>query len=193
MLDRYFEKYIPSGYTLQKNGTRLSGFLPHMAPLAVLQEIFAPLRQKTVYRLQKDLGLSIPSDLMALYEHCNGFSFYHGAITVLGSTYEQDFDIHKRLPYPILNSNLPIRRPQGSPKNILYIGSYGMDASMVAYVLDTGNIIRVDQHEYNVCAQWPSLSIWIEAEVPRIDEIAERSKPFEMLGPKHLPWGKYDE
>jgi hypothetical protein len=90
-----------------------------------------------------------------------------------------------------LNSNTQIRRPENSPSNVLYIGSYGMDASLVGYILDTGNIVRVNRHVYTVCAQWPTLSSWIELEVPRIDQISERYKPFDLLGPEHLPWGSY--
>jgi len=193
VLDRYFDKQIAAGYTMQKNGTRLSGFLPHLAPLAVLHAIYAPLSQKTISRLQKDLAMSIPTDLKTLYEHCNGFGFYYAAITVFGSVYGQDYDINKRLPFSILNDNNPIRRPMGSPSNVLYMGSYGMDASLVGYVLDTGNIIRVTRYDYKICALWSSLSDWIEAEIPRIDEIAEQHKPFKMLGPEHLPWGTYGE
>ncbi|MBP6311240.1 MAG: hypothetical protein KA408_03155 [Flavobacteriales bacterium] len=141
--------------------------------------------------MEKQLGKAIPKELGSLYHQFNGISFYHSAINLFGSTTGIKYDDDNRYPFPLVNGNHPLKTPPETTSEILYIGTCGMDASLIYHNAVDGTVHRTSRKKLLPLASWGSIDQWIEMEIKRLDAIAERSQPFEMIGPDHLPMGKY--
>lgn len=185
-----FEKYKSGGHVTQRNGTQLAGHLPHLAPKAYLHELPLPATTRAIRRMEKELKKELPEDLIALYKGFNGFSVFHGGLNLFGSTHGNRFSIDERLPFPLVGGNHSLKVPPETTQDILYIGTFGMDASLAYVDLNDGTVHRTTRSELKKLASWDSIADWILIEVLRLDKIVEDIRPFEMLGEEYLPWGQ---
>jgi len=164
-----FERRKGIGHISQKNGTQLAGHLPNIAPKAYLHELYAGVTNKMINKLESDLNKKIPPELKSIYYEFNGFSFFHAGINLFGTVVGQQFNLDERLPYSLVNGNLPIKTPPQTTEEILYIGTYGLDSSLVYIDTTTGNVHRTKRNRLDKLASWDSVSHWICVELPRLD------------------------
>lgn len=164
-----FDRRKGIGHIIQKNGTQLSGHLPNIAPKAYLHALYTGIGDRTIRKLESDLDRKIPSELKLLYSQNNGFNFFHGGINLFGSSYGQTFSMDERLPFSLVNGNFPLKTPPETTKKILYIGTYGLDSSLVYVDTSTGKVHRTKRDRLNKLASWQSISHWICLELARLD------------------------
>ncbi len=183
-----FERRRRTGYQLQKNGTQLAGHLPWIAPKAYLHELPSGIKEKAIKRMQLELGRDLPLEIKDLYLQFNGFSMFHGAINLFGSVYDQEFSIDQRLPFSLLNGNYALKVPPETTSNILYIGSYGIDSSLVYHDALTGNVHRTGRLRLEELASWKSISDWICVELPRLEVFYSPDGSFSKPRDGQLPF-----
>jgi len=154
-----------------------------------MHELPHPIGKRYIRRIEKELSKKLPTDLIELYGAFNGFSLFHGGLNLFGSTYGNTFSIDERLPYPIVGGNHPMKCPMETTSDMLYIGTFGMDASLVFVDLNDGTVHRTGRTELKKLASWESIADWIVIEIQRLERIALEMEPFEPLRDEYLPWG----
>ncbi|HWB93839.1 MAG TPA: SMI1/KNR4 family protein [Puia sp.] len=166
---RILKSYSYLGEMKADNGTLLIGKAPHIAPLAWLHRIFAPLTNAQIDGLGIKLGMNIPSSYRNFLKHSNGLGVFntnlclYGLRTINNRTIEASYQ-----PFDILDVNV-LERPMNSKNSFLYIGSYSWDLSRLYIDADTNKVyLSSSRDNATPKYEWINFDTMLETEIKRI-------------------------
>src|SRR5689334_23252426 len=109
------------GHERSANGAEMIGRAPHVAPLAWLHYVYAPLSPVDLASLEQALGRELPAPLRGLYSICNGLNLFSGSINVMGLQPPMTRDPAIQLPFSIVTPNR-LERPRAAPPEAVFFG-----------------------------------------------------------------------
>jgi hypothetical protein len=162
------ERYDPLGSVEGENGAYQTGHVPHVAPYAYLCSRYAGLDDSGVRQAENEAERYIPEPYKELLRHMNGARILgvslHGGIG--GSVDRSGVGIGQ--PISIWYQNA-VERPDYIPGGHLGIGAINGEWSSQGhlYLTSTGEVELYNAKFDMVGARWPSLSDFLEVEIPR--------------------------
>lgn len=151
------------------NGTILVCHVPHVAPEAWLHEIYSPLTEEDILKLEKELQKSLPTDLKQFYTFANGINIFSDSLSIWGqrNSYEREGEAIF-LPYDMVSLNE--ENNWYCPKGWIYFGSYSWDGSQMVFDLtsDKKKILRVKNGSTEILNEWSTFSEWLSSEINRL-------------------------
>jgi hypothetical protein len=167
--------------------------VPSVAPEAYLNIVYKPVAPEIRAELEK--GLQFPNSLAEFYQHWNGARLFVGALSIYGCLPRNYLlyraDRFKVLPFNLREINHEFLS-QTSHKNLICIGSYSYDRSIVCMNRKSQSIACYVGKQFAEERQtWPSLDQWLSDEITRLsfffDECGNRLVPEEHLLPGPNP------
>lgn len=160
--------YQTLGIMETKNGTKLVGKAPHIAPQAWLHSIFPPLQEGQIREMEKKVGLPFPEEYCTFLSLANGLNVFNGTLSLFGqrSTFERNAEENSQQPFDIIIPNTLERPPH--TEDYIIIGSYDWDGSLLAVHSKQGDIIMCERYTGEVLHRWDSFAAMLCNEVPRI-------------------------
>lgn len=157
------------GKKITGNGTILICHVPHVAPEAWLHEIYPPLTEENILKVEKALQKSFPTELKQFYTLANGINIFSDSLSIWGQrdSYERERE-NASLPYDIVFLNE--ENNCYCPKDWIYFGSYSLDGSQMVVNLSSNKntIFRVKNGSTEILNEWPSFSEWLSSEINRL-------------------------
>jgi hypothetical protein len=148
------------GYELLSDGTRLYGRVPHVAPLAWLHNVYAPLSQGGIERLERELAGPIPEVYRSWLRLANGFSAFSGYLEFDGLRTDYSRRIGVWQPFSLALPNTRQRLPD-APVEAFFIGSI-LDAECFLYLMPSSGAVQAcGRRSATPLGSWESLSIFI--------------------------------
>jgi SMI1 / KNR4 family (SUKH-1) len=168
-IKEYIKKYEHLGIEVLNNGTTLVGKAPHVAEMAWSHELFSPLSNEDILKIENEIKTKIPESYKKfLLEKGNGirlfvttFSLY-GLRKELGRTFEAAAQ-----PFSIITPNT-IEKPKNAKENHFFIGGYGYDASKLYIDTLTGKVHYSKRRDATSLFEWNSFEEMLLSEVKRI-------------------------
>ena len=74
---QFLQTYERLGSRALQDGTLLIARAPHIAPEAWLHQVFGPLAEDRIQRMEEQLDRSLPTDYRRMLYTCNGLSEFH--------------------------------------------------------------------------------------------------------------------
>jgi hypothetical protein len=169
---RSVERFRPLGYRETQHGVRLFGPAPHIARQAWFHAIPPGLSASAVAELSRGVDVEFPDEYRRFLEQINGAHLFSGELalygarpTAAGRSVDSAF-----LPFDLTEANLE-DKPNKLRRELLVIGSYKYDGSIVALDIVKRAVERWDgngEHRHNV---WPSFGLFISTEMIRLDAL----------------------
>ena len=169
------------GYRRLENGTELFGHVPHVAPEAWLHELFAPLVDDELAKLELSLGRPLPDDYAEWLRLCNGGHFFSMALSFDGLRRTNSRDPEAREPFALETPNL-YERPDDAPEDALFFGFYRADGSHL-YLGGDGKVYRCARDSAKPLNDWDDFAAAVISELERLRDL------FDQEGrPKDPDW-----
>jgi hypothetical protein len=165
------DSYKHLGERVLSNGTRLVGRAPHIAPEAWLHEVYRPLSDQEVCRVETELGRTMPPEFSSFLQRCNGLGLFSGSLSIYGlrSSYERTGDAVWQ-PFDISTPNVD-ERPRGSKTSFLFVGGYSDDGSQLYIDGADLKVYRCKQRTTKPINQWPNFAAMMQGEVQRFSTL----------------------
>lgn len=151
-----------------KNGARLIGHVPHVAPEAYLFELFEGLGPRKLKQLEAHAGRKLPKALEGFFGEYNGMHLFAASLSLYGlrESYVRRGDA-ARQPFDIEDANR-LERPQGTPDDVVFFGFYDWDGSQLAMSLGSPRVHRIKQDSVKVLTEWPTFDAMLSSEINRL-------------------------
>jgi SMI1 / KNR4 family (SUKH-1) len=179
------------GYRETKQGVRLYGSVPHVAPHAWFHAIPPGLSGQQISELGRDLLVTLPAAYVDFLRVTNGAHLFSTALSLLGvrpAAAGRDID-SAFLPFNIINSN-GAEKPIGLRDAIIVIGFYKFDGSHAVLDTSTGRVQRIGRDGV-ARKSWSSFAEFRSSEVLRLDALHDSEGKLvaarEMLVPFDFP------
>jgi hypothetical protein len=133
------------------DGAALIGKAPHIAPLAWLHKIYAPLSNGQIQQLEATLRVKIPEDYEAFLKVSNGLGVFQ-KMNLYGyrSNYQRTVEAAQVQPFDILRPNI-WERPSNAGPHVFYIGGYTAGNGAWIYLDANDNTVHL-------CERWQATS-----------------------------------
>jgi len=180
-----YEKY---GSIIQKNGTKLIGKAPHIAPMAWLHSIFQGLDINDLQIIASELNTVIPKDYADFLTFSNGLDLFTGTLSLFGrrTSYDRVAEINARQPFSLITTNA-YEKPSNSNENYFYIGSYNWDGSLIFIDILNSKVHRCDRDNAQILNSWANFNEFLKIEICRLkslyNENGTEKKPDESTLP----------
>ena len=162
-------RWEPAGLVELDNGARLIGHVPHVAELAYLHKIPAPLSEVQIAVLGQNLEMLLDRQLREFYSVANGLNAFSDAMSVYGlrqSYQRSDLLTASSEPYCVININR--QRPKSLARSSLMVGGYSEDGSRVI-IEELGSVFRCPRYDpLTQLNWWPSFRDWLTRETVRL-------------------------
>lgn len=160
------------GIRKTQNGSLLICHVPHVALEAWLHEIYYPLSQEKISKLENQLQKGLPSELIQFYGIANGLNIFSDSLSIWGlrESYERVGDGATQ-PYDIVALNE--ENSWYSPKGWLFFGGYSWDGSQMVYDLisEKQAVARVENGSTKILQEWPDFWNWLINETQRLAKL----------------------
>jgi hypothetical protein len=134
------EPYKKLGYKILNDGTELFGNDKDIAPQAWLHQIYPPLTNIEIIRIEELIGQNLPDSLINFYNEMNGCSVFVRQLTINGLRKNISGSIESSWqPFSIETLN-KYERPINAKKEYIFIGFYS----------SSGNIVYIDSNNEKV-------------------------------------------
>jgi hypothetical protein len=182
------EKWARLGSRTLKNGTRLIGHVPHVAPEAWLHQVFPPIKEEDLKRLERELPVPLPTDLRDFLLVNNGLNIFSTTLSIDGA--RPRVNIRKGdaawQPFNILTPNT-FERPQDAEPSFLFVGGYRWDGSKVYIDVTNNKVFRCSVDSARPLNKWGTFPEMLVAECDRIaslfDETGRKKDPDKPTTP----------
>ncbi|KAF5063136.1 SMI1 / KNR4 family [anaerobic digester metagenome] len=167
-------KWENCGNRKTNNGTEIICNVPNVAPNAWLHKIYGKLDENSIKHIQSVLNTTLPNDFIEFISIANGINIFSDSLSVWGvKTSKARTGDEAIQPYGIIELNQEYKLP----KNILIIGSYSWDGSIVLYDLNKSDkkIFRCHRDELTKLNEWNSICDWLECEVVRLSSLFDKN------------------
>jgi hypothetical protein len=156
------------------NGTRLVGHVPHIAPEAWLHQVYRPLSDQQVRKIETELRSTLPMVFSDFLQRCNGLGLFSGCLSIDGlrTSYERTGDAVWQ-PFDILTPNVD-ERPRGSKPSCLFVGGYSDDGSRLYIDNADLKVYRCERRSAKPINQWPNFETMLQSEVERFSTLFGR-------------------
>ena len=159
------------GYRETKQGVKLYGSVPSVAPHAWFHAIPQGLSDQQISELGRDLFVTFPAAYVDFLRVTNGAHLFSGALSLLGvrpAAAGRDIDC-AFLPFDIVDSN-GAEKPIGLRNAIIVIGFYKFDGSHAVLDTSTGRVQRIGRDGV-ARKSWSSFAEFLSSEVLRLDAL----------------------
>lgn len=165
----------PLGIKEVKNGARLIGHVPSVAPDAWLHCIYAPLKIQSIKEIENRLDISLPISLVILYSFTNGMNLFSDSISIWGAreNYIRTGDAVWQ-PYDLADFNLHNARPKDAKRSIIFIGGYNWDGSLLYFDAKAPSpevIYRCSRDSVKPLNRWVDVWTMLEEEIDRLSNL----------------------
>ena len=169
-LFKTFDRWEALGSVNMPDGARLIGHVPHIAPLAYLHRIPAPLSDAGFASLSETVGIILPIEIREFYACANGLSAFSSQIEIYGvrQNYGRaDLLAASAQPFSVETPNR-FERPSGMMRSQAVVASY-RDGSRI--IVDEGNVLTrcARENAQKVFEVWPGFRAWLTSEIARLD------------------------
>lgn len=166
-------EYNNLGEEIQIDGTLLIGRAHHIAPLAWLHSIYAPISPEEVNHLEKEMDKNIPKSYSYFLTNCcNGLKIFNDALSLDGLRKKNGRSIEaSRQPYSIITPNT-IERPFDAKDEYLFIGGYSWGNGALIYI-DKSNekVYKCERQNTNPIQIWTSFEEMLITEIKRLKSL----------------------
>lgn len=171
LISEYDEK---DRYTTS-NGTILLKNVPQVAPLAYLHYLYSPLSKEQVDSLEEKFAYQLPEEIRRFFQEMNGINIFSGSLYINGlrTDLSRTTEAVIQQPYDIVFPNL-----QGHDyrlKNIIYLGAYGYDCSLIGYNVEDGSIHRQLKTSKEKINNWRSITEFLSMEYLRLQGLVDEN------------------
>ncbi len=177
---RILESYSHLGERTLANGTRLIAPAPHVAPEAWLHQIFAPIDDQGIARLESDLGGPLPDEFTQFLMRNNGLGIFSYSISIFGlrTSFARTGDAVWQ-PFSLLTPNIR-ERPRDAKASFCFMGAYRDDASLLYIDTTDHQVYRCERHSAKPLNRWDDFSTMLESETERISQLFDlEGRPFD--------------
>ena len=160
-------RWTPLGMQVQKNGTRLIGRVPHVAPVAWLHEVYRGLDTEELEVLEQRLGARLPDDYRSFLAIANGLNAFSDRLKLFGAPRGGSrMSLATREPYDLALETLHTR----ATPDLLCFGGIADDFLYGRWRADgMGEVLRCPKSQLSQPThRWPSFWQMLEAEVGRL-------------------------
>lgn len=192
VIQRTTERYRSVGDVVQSDGTLCVVNLKEYGPKAFLHEFYPGLGDRELRKASKEIGNRIPDELRSFYLKMNGFRCYYGAINLFGYVENEANSELKFRPYSLIRANESSRKPRNTIDDYLFIGSYGIDASLVYINTIDGKVYRTPRNGIVPLNSWSGFEDWIATEIPRLNQYYTADGACAMPRDAQLPGSTSD-
>lgn len=159
------------GFKEQKDGAKLFGHVPHIAPQAWLNIIYSPATEAEVLKLEKELKVQIPKRYRKfLTTEANGLSLFSSSLELYGYRRHYNRKSMEFLPFDLITPNVH-ERPEDATEGQFFIGGYNWDGSLVYMDTKTYKIYRCDRESIMPLNTWKDLDDFLLKEVKRLSTL----------------------
>lgn len=166
------------GEDTSRDGARMFGHIPHVAPRAWFHIMYPPLGANDIAEIERSIQRPVPSAYQNLLRITNGLTLFGGSLSLFGRRTDYSRDPAVRQPFDLSVSNLK-ERPPGAKDSWFFFAFYKQDGSL-AYLDDEkspvyrGNRTMSDPK----LNEWPDLAAFLSAETARLaTHFDERGRP----------------
>lgn len=171
-----------------RNGVHLYGHMPWKGPEAWFHQIFPPLTDYQIKRLQGDLLIEIPDEIADFFSLTNGLILFAGAFALYGRRDGSSFDPEVRVPFDIVPVNC-FERPPGMGPRMLIVGGYRWGkGGYIAVDTDTGRAVACTRISGKSLFEWPTFEQMLRSEVARLALMFDSTGQKYDLSQNELPW-----
>lgn len=163
---KYWEAF---GKKQTSNGTILICHVPLVATDAWLHEIYSPLSEENISKLETQLQKFLPTELKQFYRVANGINIFSDSLSIWGQRYSYEREGEDVLqPYDIVSLNE--ENNWYSPKDWIYFGSYSWDGSQMVWDLSSkkNTVFRIKNGSTEILNEWSNLFEWLSSETKRL-------------------------
>jgi hypothetical protein len=186
------EPYRKYGVEQLDNGTELIGQAKFIAPLAYVHSLYAPLDEHEILSMEKKLGVRLPTTIKKFYQSFNGLYIFNVAFSIYGLRNNTSRTVEaSRQPFDIFTPNID-ERLEDAEDNMLFIGVYRWDGSLVYVDVDSEKVFFCAQRSAAPLLQWDSFDAMLESEFNRLADIHTADGRNIPLRPT-IPIGGEDE
>lgn len=185
----YFDRILETiatyemiGVRVLQDGAKLTGHVPHVAPLAWFHQVFPPLTLGEIQRIEANIEIAIPDVFSAFLQKANGLYIFSGDLYIRGlrRNYSRSIEAVWQ-PFSILTPNVD-ERPRNAKKTHLFIGGYEPDGSQLYIDVSDQSVYRCTQRSVKPLYKWPSFEVMLESEVQRLTTLFDHQG--RLLNPK---------
>ena len=159
------------------NRCKRIGHVPHVAPMAYLHEVYAPLDETDVDDLEQKISRTFPKPLREFYRHHNGLRMFSETFVVYGSIKNldrSDFSYGVYCPIDLQTSNIP-GRPGNAQEATVFFGGYVEDFSKL-YLDAKNRVIRCPKEDASkILNMWENLGEWLVTETRRLNSLFDEA------------------
>jgi hypothetical protein len=168
------EKAKKIGFKEQKDGAKLFGHVPHVAPQAWLNVVYPPATEGEILKIEKELEDQIPKPYKDfLVTEANGLSLFSSSLELYGYRRHYNRKSMEFLPFDLITPNL-YERPGDASDYQFFIGSYNWDGSLVYMDKKTFKIHRCDRESVKPLNTWKALGDFLLKEVKRLSTLFDQ-------------------
>lgn len=173
-VQQLMESYSPLGRRVLRDGTRLIGHVPHVAPEAWLHAVYPALTTQQVEQIGDYVGLPVPTAISSFLQRCNGLELFSNNLNLYGlrRSYSRTGDDVWQ-PFAIETPNVH-ERPKDALSSFFFIGGYRDDGSRVYIDATDGQVHRCPRRSAQPLNRWPSFDVMLESEATRLAGLFDR-------------------
>lgn len=181
------EKAKTLGERVLPNGSRLICHVPHVAPEAWLHAVYAPLLERDIISLEKQIRRPIPPVFKEFLKVANGIQIFSCSMSIDGlrANFARTGDAVWQ-PFSIVTPNT-IERPKDAQESFFFIGGYEWDGSRLYIDSKTSKVFRSESGTAKPINEWNNFEEMLVTETIRIallfDDQGRRIDPREPTTP----------
>ena len=171
----FLKNYRQLGQKKLPNGTLLVGRAPHIAPEAWLHRVFAPLAEKELGFLEKQLGESIPPSYRRFLLHSNGLAVFNTTLSMDGlrSNYKRTGNDASGQPFDIVTPNTT-EKPDDAD-GLFFIGGYDWDGSKLCIRRSDEKVFVREAGTGALQSGWKNFDAMLSSELKRLKALFDSS------------------
>jgi len=175
---RAMEQAKAFGEDTSRDGARLFGHIPHVAPRAWLHIQYPPLQNPDIAEIERAIRRPVPSAYAQLLRITNGLTLFGGSLSLFGRRTDYSRDPAVRQPFDLSIPNLK-ERPRAAKDHWFIFAFYDQDGSLAYLDGETPTVYRADRAMSNpTLNEWTNLGVFLSSETARLGALFdERGRP----------------
>lgn len=171
------------------NGTLLIGKAPHIAPMAWLHSIYAPLKLTEIEQLEEDCKHTISDDYKDFLLTTNGLAVFNTTFSLYGKRDNYIRNVENAWqPFDIVTPNT-FERPKNAKHNFIIIGSYSYDGSKLYIDNVSGKVYLCDRYDATPLYEWSNFETMLASEIARLCTLFDEEGKKLVKSKSTLPIG----
>lgn len=155
------------GEKILEDGTLLIAKAPHIAPLAWLHCVYAPLTESQISEIEQRIG-EMPKVYKEFLKTSNGLGVFNTTLSLYGlrGNYRRQIqDVWQ--PFDIIIPNT-LEKPANAKESVFIIGGYDWDGSYLYIDKRSGKVHLCDRDDAKSLYEWDDFEEMLSSEVRRL-------------------------